>query len=391
MRSLLARAWPVMLATVMLLGVTVDAGAQEETPQPPVGVKLLTPYTGIAVEPGDTASFQLDVKAPLREEVTLDISNLPQGWGALVRGGGMVVNRVLVDPDLHENLKLDVDVPPETAEGTYEVVLTANSHSGRDRLDLEVVVAEAVGGGISLNAEFPRLQGPSDVTFTYTLELSNDTGEDVQFGLEAEGPGGWQVSARPSGQSRASTVTVAAGGSERITVDVDPPDFTAAGVYPVAVRAAGGGNTVDAQLAVEITGNFDMALATADQRLNVAVEAGHSSDLDVTVFNQGTAPLTDIMLSATPPSGWDVTFTPEVIGPIEAGGAATATATVTPSGDAITGDYRITVRARAPETSDEIEVRATVKTSSVWGFVGIGVIVAALAALAIVFRRFGRR
>jgi len=66
-------------------------------------------------------------------------------------------------------------------------------------------------------------------------------------------------------------------------------------------------------------------------------------------------------------------------------------ATITPAGNAITGDYRITFRARVPQTEDEIEVRATVETSAFWGFVGVAIIVIALAALGMVFRRFGRR
>ena len=49
------------------------------------------------------------------------------------------------------------------------------------------------------------------------------------------------------------------------------------------------------------------------------------------------------------------------------------------------------MRARVSETSDQIEIRATVKTSAVWGVVGVAVIVVALGALAFVFRRFGRR
>ena len=59
--------------------------------------------------------------------------------------------------------------------------------------------------------------------------------------------------------------------------------------------------------------------------------------------------------------------------------------------NAITGDYRITLRASVPQAQDQIEVRATVETSAIWGFAGVAIIVVALAALGVVFRRFGRR
>ena len=41
--------------------------------------------------------------------------------------------------------------------------------------------------------------------------------------------------------------------------------------------------------------------------------------------------------------------------------------------------------------ADEIEIRVTIETSPLWGFVGIGLIVAVLAGLWWVFRTYGRR
>jgi len=86
-----------------------------------------------------------------------------------------------------------------------------------------------------------------------------------------------------------------------------------------------------------------------------------------------------------------VTFSPDGIDDIEPGATADVVATITPADDAIAGDYRLTLRAQVPETSDSIEIRATVKTSALWGLVGVGIILIALAAVALVFRRFGRR
>ncbi len=151
------------------------------------------------------------------------------------------------------------------------------------------------------------------------------------------------------------------------------------------------GGVFRAELAVEITGTYAMTLTTPDQRLNVEARAGEPSELALVVVNDGSAPLLDVDLSATPPRGWEVTFAPERIDRIEPGETAEVVATVTPAEDAITGDYRITLRARTAETSDQIEVRATVETSAVWGLVGVGVILVALAGLGAVFRRYGRR
>ncbi len=389
MRSFVRVGLALTLVTLLTVGAVPATLAAEDVTQGTV--KVLTPYVGVAVEPGDTASFNLDVIAPDGVTVSLDVQGVPADWSSTIRAGGLTVDRVLIDEGLNHNLKLEVEVPETAADGRYPISVVAEAGSSSSTLELEIRVAQTVGGGVSLTTEFPALRGPSDVTFTFSLDLANDTGEEIQFGLQADGPAGWQIDARPSGQSRASTVTVAAGDSERITVEVDPPDFTPAGTYPVTVSASGSGESTSMELAVQITGNYELTLTTPDQRLNVDVQAGETTEMPLVVVNDGTAPLVDVSFSASPPRGWEVTFSPETIDRIEPGATADVTALVTPADDAITGDYRLTLRSSVAETSDSIEVRATVETSALWGLVGVGVIVVALGALALVFRRFGRR
>ncbi len=162
-------------------------------------------------------------------------------------------------------------------------------------------------------------------------------------------------------------------------------------MYPIKVLASAPGQRAEADLAVEITGTFDLLLTTPDQRLNAEAVAGRATTLNLLVANEGSAPLMGVDLTATPPSGWDVTFDPEVIEQIAPGQTADVTATITPAGEALAGDYRITMRASVPEANDQIEIRTTVNTSALWGFVGVGIIAVAFAGLAAVFRRFGRR
>jgi uncharacterized membrane protein len=140
-----------------------------------------------------------------------------------------------------------------------------------------------------------------------------------------------------------------------------------------------------------VTGTFDIGIVLPDERLNVDVQAGAATEVPLLVVNEGSAPLAGVSIGATPPSGWEVSFNPSSVDVIEPGASAEVTAVITPSSEAIVGDYRITMRANVPEAEDSVEVRATVETSALWGAVGIVIIVGALAALAMVFRRFGRR
>ena len=67
--------------------------------------------------------------------------------------------------------------------------------------------------------------------------------------------------------------------------------------------------------------------------------------------------------------------------------------TITPANGAIAGDYIVTLSARADQVTapQTIQLRTTVETSSIWGIVGIALIVLVLIGLFLVFRRYGRR
>jgi uncharacterized membrane protein len=252
-------------------------------------------------------------------------------------------------------------------------------------------VAKTATGSLELTSQFPSLQGPSDATFTFDLEVTNNTPQETTFSLEAVGPEGWQVSARPAGQEQASTLIVAGGQTGSLTVTADPPDDVIANTYPIQVGVSGGGRDAATELQVEITGNFAMTVTTPDERLNVDVVADRTTNIALLVVNDGTAPLVGVELAATPPTDWNVEFTPPVIQQIAPGASAQAVASITPAGNAVAGDYVVTIDARIPETTSQMELRTTVKTSGFWGFVGILLIAGALVGLSWVFRRYGRR
>jgi uncharacterized membrane protein len=157
------------------------------------------------------------------------------------------------------------------------------------------------------------------------------------------------------------------------------------------VRATGGEQAIGTELTAEVTGTYDLTLTTPDERLSTEVSAGETTEMQMVVRNGGSAPLQDVQLQASPPSGWEATFSPGTIDGLPPGETAQVALSITPSEDAVVGDYRVTTSANASQTSDSVEVRTTVETSGAWGVVGVGLIVAALGALGWVFRAFGRR
>ena len=355
-------------------------------------VTLTTPYVGIEVQPGSTATFDLVLAATEPTRVDIGIEGAPDGWTARLRGGGMQVRSVFVDPASPPELQLAVSVPADAEEGAQELTVTADTGRASTALVVTVNVATAAGGSVELTTDVPVQRGSSDLTFPFTLELRNDTPAQATFSLQAVGPSGWQVTAQPSGEAQAASFAVDAGATKAIDVEAIPPENVEAGTYPLGVQAVGGdGRSAAIELTVEITGRVEMALSTADERLNARATAGSLTDLSVVVANNGTAPLEAVNLTATAPSGWQVTFEPATVDGIAPQQAANAVARIQPSGDAIAGDYVVTVTAQNDEASEAIDVRVTVETSPVWGVVGLLLIVAAVGGLYWVFQRFGRR
>jgi uncharacterized membrane protein len=374
-----------IVSALLVATLALPALAQEAV------MSITTPYVGVSVSPGDTATFDVDVTGPVGDSVALELKGLPDGWTGQIRGGGFLVDRVQVGTTGELKVTLSVDVPAEAAEGRSDLSLVASDGTTTDTLDLSVTVAETAGGAVSLDTDFPALRGASDATFSFNVQLDNSTPQDIQFGLSTDAPEGWQATATPSGEAKASTLTVAAGATGSFTVDVDPPDTTPAGTYTITARAEGSGQSAEVELSVEITGTFDMQFTTQSEVLNFDVRAGQSTELPMVLINSGTAPLEAVNITATPPRGWTIDFDPTGVDTVAPGESVPVTATVTPADDAINGDYLLNFLASTPEARSSTDVRATVKTSAVWGVVGIAIIVLALAGLSLVFRQFGRR
>lgn len=360
------------------------------TAAPASAAEIVTPYPEVAVEPGETATFDLEITSDESEVVELGVSQAPDGWGTVLRGGGREVSAVQTSPDEPGQVQLDVNVPADAAEGSHQINVQASAGSGNDTLPLTLNIVEQAAEAFELTTEFPSLQGSATDTFAFDLDLANRSGQEATFSLTATGPEGWNVQARPSTEQQAATVTIDAGGSSTINVEADPPDDIAAGQYEIGVQAEGEGQTLSSTLGVEITESTSMSLSTPDERLNASGGAGGTGTVQLAITNDGNAPLQGVELSASPPANWDVEFQPSTVD-VGPGQTAQVTARITPAGNAVAGDYIVTMNASGGGVEESVDIRYTVETSGWWGLVAVLVIVAALAALVGVYRRYGRR
>jgi uncharacterized membrane protein len=356
------------------------------------GLTVTTPFPAVVAEPDSTASFDLAIDVAEAGRVDLSAEGVPSGWTAEFRGGGLVIDGVYVDPKDPPAVELAVDIPAEATAGTATITVVAKgAGAAADRLPVTIRVNEQAAGDVTLTTDFPELRGPSDTAFSFNVTIHNDTAAEASFTMDAVGPPGWDVSAEPSGQAQATSTTVDAGGTGTIKVTANAPSDVAAGTYPITVSVAGGGETASIDLGVTITGTYSLVVLTPDQVLSMTANAGSTKDLAMTVTNTGSAPIANVELSSRTPTDWKVEFEPATIASIEAGAVETVTARVTPSGDAIAGDYEMTITAKAEETSDSVDIRVRVETPQVWWIVGVGLIALTFVGLYWVFRTYGRR
>jgi uncharacterized membrane protein len=375
----------LVAAAVFLVGLAPAVGAAG-------GLDVTTPYPSIAVAPGSSASFDLTVTSSTAGTVSLAVTGAPSGWKATIHGGGFVVQGVTAAPGKPGTARLDVEVPGDTTAATGNLKVEARIGSATAVLPITVLVNADVAGDITLTTTSPTLTGASDATFPFSLTLTNGTAQDQTVSASAKGPAGWTVETKLSDAQAASTI-VKAGSSTTITVTATPPVNAPAGHTDIDVTATAGTKTIPGKLGIDITGTFKMTLSTPGDLLSAHGSAGSAMRQTLDVVNGGTGDLTGVTVTATPPSGWTVTFEP-ADGKVDVPTgtkAGTVTAIITPSGDAVAGDYVVSFSASNDQARATQDIRFTVETSPIWALVGIGVIVAILAGLFYVFRTYGRR
>ena len=392
--SLIARARRTAIAlaaaAVALAGLAPAALAAD--------LSVTTPYPNIAVAPGSSASFDLTITAPRDGVVDLSVSGAPTGWTATLHGGGFVVSGVSIIGGKAATARLDVKVPGDTSVTNGRLTVVAKQGGSSASLPISVAVNANVAGDLTVTTDSPTLTGPNTTTFSFDLTVTNGTAQDQTISAKATAPTGWNVTTKLSDAQAASTV-VKAGSTSTVTVSATPPTDAPAGHTDIDVSVIAGSRTIPGKLGVDITGSFKVTLSTPNQLISMHGPAGSGTTQALVVKNDGTGDLTNVKLTSSAPSNWKVAFDAanDTIPTIPAKQQVTVNATITPTGDAVTGDYQVTLTATAPgengttAATDDLAMTFTVETSPLWLLAGFALIVVILVALFYVFRTYGRR
>ena len=389
----------VTLATAMIIAsLATSAHAQQAAGaiagQAPTGLWLTSPYPEFSAQAGKDVSVPLSLinhgLPPQRVEFGVD--GLPDGWKWEIDGAGNPVGAAIAGSDGTVRLTLKLTPPTESVGKTVAFAVSGKADNEALKLPLRLTLVKTEPAKLTLEPKLPALRGTAKSAFDFQVDIKNEGQQDSTVNLLAQAPSGFQVTFKEGyGSQELTSLPLKAGESKTLSVSVQPPDGTQAGQYPVAVAASGDNISAETRLLLDITGRPSVSLAGPGGRLSGDATAGQERTFTFTLSNSGSAPAHGVQLSANPPSGWKVTFSPEKIDQIAPGATSNVSVSMTPSAQAIAGDYMVSVRAGGDGASDSANFRVTVRTSTLWGAAGLGVIGASALMLAFAVTRYGRR
>ena len=390
----------LFFALVACLTLSSFAFAQEEKKdlRPERGIAVFPEFSGVIVPKGETVRMDLILENKGRTDETIDvkISNIPKGWKASLKGGSYVVSGLYVPNGKTKSMALTLEPDKTVGPGAYTFQFDAQTADGKftSSNKLNVTVQERTAGleDIQITTSYPVLRGQTDAKFEFSLDINNKIEADRTFNLAAVGPEKWEINFKPAyEQKQISSLRIKGGTSQSVAVEVTPAKEASPGEYPILVRVTSGEKKAEVKLIVVLTGIYKLDAGTLSGVLSLEAIAGKPANFSFYVKNTGSAVNRNVTFSSFKPENWEVTFKPEKIDALDPNALKQVEVTVKPAAQALVGDYSVGVLVNGEKSDKTIEMRVTVKASTAWGWIGIGIIIFVIAGLSALFIWLGRR
>jgi uncharacterized membrane protein len=389
------------MATFCLLGLSAaqEKEQKEKDTRPERGFAIYTEYSGIFVPPGEPVRMELTVenKGKRDEDIALKLTTVPKGWKASIKGPNYLVSEIPVPGGKSRTLTFAAEAEKGMKPGSYLFQVDAQTADGKftssQKIDVTVREKTAFAEDITVTTSYPVLRGQTDSRFEFSLEINNKGETDRTINLGAQAPEKWETNFKPAyEQKQISSFRIKGGQSQTVAVEVAPPKDATSGTYPINVSVTSGEKKAEIKLSVILTGIYKLDAGTPTGLLSLDAFTGKPANMSLFVRNTGSAVNRNLTLSSFKPENWKVEFKPEKIDALEPGAMKQVEVTIIPAAQALVGDYSVGLSADGEKGSSKtVEIRVAVKTSTAWGWIGIIIIVAVIAALGGLFVWLGRR
>jgi uncharacterized membrane protein len=390
----------LFVTLVFCLIISSLALAQEEKKdlRPERGIAVYPEFSGVIVSRGEAVKMDLILENKGRTDETIDvkISTIPKGWKAMMKGASYMVTGMYVPSGKPKNLSLSLEPEKTLGPGTYDFQFDAQTADGKftSTHKLTVTVQERMAGTEDLQVTtcYPVLRGQTDATFEFSIEIMNKLESERTVNLFATAPEKWDVNFKPSYETKLiSSFVIKGGQSQNVAVQVNPPKDASPGEHPILVRVTSGEKKAEVKLMVFLTGIYKLDAGTPTGILSLEAIAGKMANFSIFVKNTGSAVNRNVTFSSFKPENWEVNFKPEKIDALEPNALKQVEVTVKPAAQALVGDYSVGVMVNGEKSDKTIEMRVTVKASTAWGWIGIGIIIFVIVGLSGLFIWLGRR
>lgn len=393
----------VLVALLVFAGPVVAGAADEQAKRddrPERGIGIYTDFSGVVIPIGESVRMDLTVenKGKRDEIVDMNLTGVPKGWKASLKGGSFTVTGVAVPAGKTRSLAFSAEPDKGVGPGTYDFTIEGVTPDGKLKANYSIAVTtrerSRMGAeDIQITTSYPVLRGQTDASFEFSLEVSNKSENDRNFNLAAQAPEKWEVNFKPGYEAKQiSSLRIRGAGNQTVAVSVSPARDATAGEYPVLVRISSGESKAEVKLTVVLGGIYKLEAATPTGILSTEAVTGKPTTVSFLVKNTGSAVNRTVNLSAFKPENWKVEFKPEKLENLEPGVFKQVEATITPGGTALVGDYSVGLMADGEKGSSKtIELRVTVKAPTAWGWIGVGLIALVIGGMGGLFAWLGRR
>jgi len=255
---------------------------------------------------------------------------------------------------------------------------------------------------ITLTTTYSKLSGIAGTGFEFEIGMQYTGGTEARvFDLAATGPQDWTTSITPTYPADKQILDIRLEPVQpyqttpptKVLIHVSPPYWLLPepGEYPITVSVTSGEVTGSIELTAVVTATYIMALAPTEERYDTPATAGRDNYFSVELQNNGSAAIDDIAFSSQKPTGWTIEFSPDKVDSLAAFDSQIIEINMKPPAKTIAGDYQISLTAKGKQISGDMNIRVSVETPTIWGWVGVAIIVVVIAGLIYVFMRFSRR
>ena len=251
---------------------------------------------------------------------------------------------------------------------------------------------------ILLRPDFPTVESIAGSSFEFQVEFTYIGAEPKVFDIRTTAPTGWEVYMTPRYEKERKVTsinlkpTVGAGETMRLVATAPFWPLPDPGEYNIKVEAIADTIQATTELTAKVTAKYILTTVSANELYNTTARAGEDNVFSIKVRNLGTDAIDNVQFSSNKPDGWAVEFTPDKIDIMEAIDEQTVDENIKPPPKTVAGDYMISLQASgAQATADEISIRVTVETPTIWGWVGVAIILIVVIGLIVIFMRFSRR